>query len=203
MLVDFADDAIAKLYVTKWAHFPLYTKNFVTYSRRPRKWNTSQWKRHKISSGCHSNLWFFSLCLCVSWLQAHEISFSLDKNSPSESNYKGPHPNAIKKWNTSQWKRHKISSGCHSNLWFFSLCLCVSWLEAHEISFSLDKNSPSESNYKGPHPNAITVSAVESEHLSKIRFRVSRVLTKKTKTDSERRLQGLFAGFRILFLWHL
>ena len=85
----------------------------------------------------------------------------------------------------------KYLLGVTATFGFFSLCLCVSWLQAHEISFSLDKNSPSESNFKGPHPNAITVSAVESEHLSKIRFRVSRVLM-----SAKKQKQILKEGFK-------
>ena len=65
----------------------------------------------------------------------------------------------------------KYLLGVTATCGFFSLCLCVSWLEAREISFSLDKNSPSESNYKGPHPNVnITVRYKVSESGAWMRY---------------------------------
>ena len=42
---------------------------------------------------------------------------------------------------------------CPISLQFFSTCWSVSWDDAHQILFSLDKNSLSESIYNGPHPN--------------------------------------------------
>ena len=50
-------------------------------------------------------------------------------------------------------KRHKTRPVCPISLHFFSTCWSVSWDDAHQILFSLDKNSLSESIYNGPHPN--------------------------------------------------
>ena len=50
-------------------------------------------------------------------------------------------------------KRHKTRPVCPISLQFSSPCWSVSWDDAHQILFSLDKNSLSESIYNGPHPN--------------------------------------------------
>ena len=50
-------------------------------------------------------------------------------------------------------KRHKTCPVCPISLQFFSTCWSVSWDDAHQILFRLDKNSLSESIYNGPHPN--------------------------------------------------